>query len=222
MSSAAQKNTRSVLLIILAIVIVASIALLAAVHRGKAKAKSGYPISSKLKVDGAILPKPEVISDFVLSQKGGKVFNKASLKNHWTLLFFGFTNCGYVCPTTMAALGKMYKQLEAKLPKKLLPEVVMISVDPARDSVKRITNYVKTFDPHFIGVRGSMQQTQILSSQMKVVFAKVKLTNGNYTVSHSAAVMLLDPNANLRAFFSFPHKPAVMVHDYTSIVMAVS
>lgn len=97
---------------------------------------------------GTYLESPREINAFSLVGIDQKPFTNSSLRGHWTMIFFGFTNCGYLCPTTMTELAKMYHQLE-KQGVKELPEVVMISIDPDRDSLEKLGNYVKAFDPHF-------------------------------------------------------------------------
>ncbi len=171
-----------------------------------------------LKIDGTVLPNPRIIHAFQLTDTKNESFTNENLKGHWTLMFFGFTNCAYVCPTTLAELKKTYTNLEARLPKELLPQVVMVSVDPERDSLKRLSGYLKSFNPAFIGARGSLAATQSLANQMSVVFAKMKMPTGDYTITHSAEIMLLDPQGNLRAFLSYPHKADQMTHDYEAIV----
>ncbi len=221
-----KRSTRKLLSIIATVIIVIlAIVLFARMHRHADKSSStdrlsyAIPDSKDLKIDGVVLKKPRVISEFQLTDDKNHAFTRHNLDGHWSLVFFGFTNCGYVCPTTLSAMNKMYVQLQAKLPAALLPQVVMVSVDPDRDSVARIHEYLQGFNPHFVGVRGSMQQTRILAQEMSVVFSKVKsASKDNYMVNHSAEVMLLDPNGNLRAFFSYPHEAPQMVRDYSAIV----
>lgn len=222
-----KRSTRKLLSIIATVIIlILAIVFFARMHRHMDRSRAmklGYEITdpTALKIDGVVLKKPRVISEFELTDDSSHAFTRHQLDGHWSLVFFGFSHCGYVCPTTLSAMNKMYAQLQAKLPANLLPEVIMISVDPERDSVERMHEYVHSFNPHFIGLRGSLQQTHILAQEMSVVFSKVKSqSQNNYMVNHSAEVMLLDPNGNLRAFFSYPHEPAQMVRDYTAIVHA--
>lgn len=214
MTKSEKSNLKLLFILIGIIAIIAMISLFISVR----KDHQSYRISSNVKIDGTILPRPRTIEHFQLTNDEGKPFTNDSLKGHWTLMFFGFTNCGYVCPTTMSVLAKMYTNLKTQLPPVLLPHVVLVSVDPDRDTIKRINDYVKTFNPAFHGVRGSLAQTKALASQMNVVFAKVKMTNENYTITHSAEVMLIDPNGKLRAFFSYPHRTQQMLHDYKAIM----
>ncbi len=189
-------------------------------HQHRQKHLTPAAIASHIEIDGTVLPTPRVIHPFQLRDTQNKPFSNANLKGHWTLIFFGFTNCGYVCPTTFSELAKTYKTLQAQLPASLLPQVVMVSVDPDRDTINRLKDYVHAFNPAFIGLRGKIDATKNLADQMSAVFAKVNMPNNNYTVTHSAEIMLLDPNGNLRAFLSYPHTSDRMTHDYESVVQA--
>lgn len=113
-------------------------------------------------INGVILPSPKEIENFKLTDNLGKPFSKKNLQGHWTMMFFGFTNCGMVCPTTLASLNEMYKTLQKELSDNQLPQVLLISVDPERDSVEKMNEYVTTFNPHFTGARGSMSETVAL------------------------------------------------------------
>lgn len=122
----------------------------------------------------------------------------------------------------MAELNKMYINLKKDdLPKALLPQVVMVSVDPKRDSVARLHGYVTEFNPSFIGARGSMAHLLTLSKQMHVVFSKIQSNDGNknhYTITHSAEITLIDPKGQVRASFSYPHKAHEMTDDYIKLM----
>src|SRR3990167_3203393 len=159
------------------------------------------PVSQVSQIDGILLPQAIEIKNFHLTNNQGKAYTKDNLKNHWTMLFFGFTNCGMVCPTTMSELNKMYQILEKELPRDQLPQVVLISVDPERDSISRINEYVTAFNPHIIAVKMQVEGKE----------------KNNYTINHSAEIMLMNPDAKLQAFMSYPHKADQMVKDYKLI-----
>lgn len=182
----------------------------------------GLPsFARNVKIDGIYIPKPIDINNFQLTDNSGKSFTKENLKGHWTMLFFGFTNCGMVCPSTMAELKKMYVGLQKDLPNGELPQVVMVSVDPERDTVDRMNSYVASFNPHFIGAVGDEDQTDALKKQLHIVSGKLKLDGpwGNkYTINHSAEIMLFNPDAKLQAYLSYPHKADQMISDYKSIL----
>lgn len=176
----------------------------------------------KTLIAATLLGKPRPINQFVLTDINGKNFGKENLRGHWTLMFFGFTNCGYVCPTTLAGLNQMYSELQSELPAAQMPQVVMVSVDPERDSVEVMRAFVHKFNKNFIGVRGDIKQTKQLAKQMSAVFTKVVMADGTYMMNHSAEIMLVDPQGNLRAFLPFPHKGPQMANDYMVLINSLS
>ena len=171
--------------------------------------------------NGTYLEKPREVNHFELTGVDNQPFNNKSLKGKWTMVFFGFTNCGYLCPTSMAELGKMYRLLEEK-GVKTLPQVVMISIDPNRDNLEKLGNYVKSFDVHFYGARGEESSVKAMTREMGVVYSKVALKDSkdpnNYDVQHSGAVMLFNPKGQLNAFFTTPHHADVIAKDYMMLV----
>ncbi|OGO93336.1 MAG: hypothetical protein A3F41_01380 [Coxiella sp. RIFCSPHIGHO2_12_FULL_44_14] len=211
-----KKNHRLLLFCILLIVVfITAVGL----YAGKRQQDHGVSIAATtIPIDGTVLPKPRRIGAFHMSDNRGRSFDNAQLQGHWTLLFFGFTHCGYVCPTSLAELSKMYSRLASQLPHELMPEVILVSVDPERDSVKRLNEYVKAFNPHFRALRGTLAQTKILAQQLSVVFDKVPMANSNYSVTHSAEVLLINPEGNLQAFLSYPHHAEQLAHDYLTVV----
>jgi protein SCO1/2 len=179
------------------------------------------PNTQNIKISGLYLTTPTTINDFQLTDNHGKEFTKANLNGHWTLLFFGFTNCGYVCPTTMAAMKQTYQTLQKEIPANQLPQVLFVSVDPDRDSVAKLNSYVTAFNPSFIGTRGDTANLDILEKQFHIVAVKVPgKGKNNYSINHTAEIMLINPNAKLQAFFSFPVNPTKMVTEYQSILKA--
>ncbi len=217
--NSSSNNTRLILFIVAVCVVVTGIALFGKMQQSKTK-----PVLAQTKslvIDGTLLPKPKVLTPFQLTATTGQAFSPKSLVGHWTMVFFGFTNCALVCPTTMTEMNKMYVSLQKKLPKAKLPKVVMVSVDPQRDSLNRINGYVHAFNKHFMGARGDIEHVKQLAQQMNVVFTKLSAKDGqpgHYTISHSAEVMVLNPNGDLVAFLSYPHKAKQMVHDYQVII----
>lgn len=174
-----------------------------------------------IKIDGVFLPVGQEIANFNLTDNQGKRFTKSDLLGHWTMVFFGFTNCGYVCPTTMAELNKMYRNLQETLPDSQLPLVVMVSVDNERDTVDRMNSYVKAFNPHFVGLIGSEQEIISLEKQLHIVSAKMQADGqgkDHYTINHSAELIVFNPKAQVQAFMSYPHHAQQMMNDYKQIL----
>lgn len=167
-----------------------------------------------------ILENPREINAFELEGWDHKPFTKASIAGKWTLLFFGFTSCPSLCPTTMAALGKMYKLLESKHVAPL-PQVVMVTLDPSRDKSENLQAYVRGFNPNFISARSTDEATvnamarELGIASMKIESEKAKQ---DYSFEHTGTVMLLNPQGQLSAYFTTPHSAAEMAHDYEMIV----
>lgn len=171
---------------------------------------------------GTLLEKPREINQFTLTGTDKQLFTNASLEGQWTLIFFGFTNCGYLCPTTMAEVGKMYRRLEEQGVKPL-PRIVMISIDPERDTLDKLDQYVKAFHPHFYGARGEEEMVKQMTREMGIAYTKIPLKNSakaeNYDVQHSGALMLFNPQGELNAFFTTPHKAELLAKDYQLLVL---
>lgn len=176
-----------------------------------------YKKPSKAQFHGTLLDKPRVIRPFSLTGIDHQPFDNHSLEGHWTMMFFGFTSCGSICPTTMAELGKMYRLLEAK-GVETLPQVVMISIDPERDSLKTLGHYVKAFDSHFYGAKASQALIDAMTHELGIAYYKIarKDVDGvkDYTIEHTGTIMLFNPQGQLVAFFTMPHQADLLVHDY--------
>ena len=138
-----------------------------------------------------------------LKMHDGNAFTSAVLQDHWSLIFFGYTHCPDICPTTLQTLARAKKDL-----KQIFPNVYFVSVDPERDSIDSLGAYIRYFDPGFTAVTGDSEMIRDLTSQMSVVFMKVPGSSGQaeeYLVDHSSSIMLLNPKGALQAFLSAPH-----------------
>lgn len=145
-------------------------------------------------------------------------FTVTSLSDHWSLLYFGYTHCPDVCPTTLADLNKM-QALLADLPPARQPRVYFISVDPKRDTPALLARYVRYFNADFIGVTGAVEQLQLLAKPLGVAFSyEPQDQSGNYGVDHSAVVFLINPLGQEQAIFTPPMIPTRMAADYHTIL----
>ena len=145
---------------------------------------------------------PRDVGDFSLTDHRGLSFTQDDLTDHWTLIFFGFTHCPDICPTTMAELAELKSQLadtEASDAR-----VVMLSVDPARDTPDRLAQYVPYFHPDFIGVTGEFADILSVAQRLNAPFRKVSEPDGGYQMEHSANVMLMNPRGDYHGFFRAP------------------
>ena len=161
--------------------------------------------------NGTVLQQARVLAPFELTGVDHQVVNNASVRGQWTLLFFGFTHCASVCPTSMAELGKTYRLLQQRGVKPL-PQVMMVTLDPQRDSLERLGRYVRAFDQHFYGARGTEEQTQALTAQLGIAYAKLK------DIEHTGTILLLNPKGQLQAFFTTPHQADKIAHDYSLLL----
>lgn len=165
-----------------------------------------------------VLPAATLINDtaplppFSLHRIDG-TFTNASLQGHWSLVSFGYTFCPDICPTTLATLREVKTQLEAG--GGVAPQVLFVSVDPSRDTPARLDEFVRFFDPAFIGATGSDAELAALVKHLGVQYQRHDGPDPqHYVVDHSAVVYLIDPQGRLKATFSWPHEPAALAADY--------
>jgi protein SCO1 len=153
-----------------------------------------------------LFPDPKPLTAFALTDDKNRVFDLASLKGKWSFLFFGFTHCPDVCPTTLAVLARAHDNIAKNAAGAEDVQFVFVSVDPNRDTAGKLRQYVDYFDTTFLGVTGDDAQIANLAGQLGAAY-EVAITPGveNYPVYHSMAVFLLDPQARYHAVFTPPH-----------------
>jgi len=153
-----------------------------------------------------LFPDPKPLTAFALTDHKNRVFDLASLKGKWSFLFFGFTHCPDVCPMTLAVLARARDNIAKHTAGAEDIQFVFISVDPNRDTVSKLGQYVDYFDTTFLGVTGDNAQIGSLAGQLGAAYqVEIKPGLENYPVYHSAAVFLLDPRARYHAVFTPPH-----------------
>lgn len=160
-------------------------------------------------VPGLLWPPGPELAGFELLDQHGERFDKARLEGQWTLLFFGFTNCPDVCPATLQVMDSASRRLlAAGFPAGQL-QVVMVSVDPERDTPEQLARYLAYFNEDFLGLTGSDEHLQTLTSQLGALYVREAADDsGNYSVDHTAALFLIDPGVRRLGVFSAPHEPA--------------
>lgn len=144
----------------------------------------------------------------------------ADLRGGWSFLFFGYTQCPDICPTALALMKEVGAALvgDKAVPPAPTFRVVFVSVDPRRDSPELLGQYLAAFDPAFIGVSGGDAALAPLVAALGVYYRRNDATDGkNYTVDHSAAIHLIDPQGRLAAVFSPPQDAARIVADFRRI-----
>jgi len=162
---------------------------------------------------GTSLPQARVLPDFNLVDTQGRAASPAALRGHPTLVFFGFTHCPDVCPTTLALLANVQKQAVQQHPAMAGIKVALISVDPERDTPEQLGSYIASFRGDLIGLTGSASEIVKATRAFGVAAARVDLGGGNYTMDHSAAVFALDSQARIVAVFTPPLSAAALARD---------
>jgi protein SCO1/2 len=151
---------------------------------------------------------------FHLTDQNGKPLSLADFKGKVVLLFFGYTHCPDVCPTTMAELAQVMQQLGADAKR---VQVLFVTVDPARDTPQVLKQYVPAFNPTFIGLYGNADATAAVAKEFHVVYQKQPDGGsggpGDYTVDHSAGTYIYDPQGRLRLFAGYGVPVKDYVHD---------
>jgi protein SCO1/2 len=162
---------------------------------------------------GTFLPQARALKDFQLVDSRGARTSPLQLRGHPTLVFFGFTHCPDVCPTTLAILAAVQKQAALRDERLAGLKVAFISVDAERDTPEQLDKYVASFGGDFIGLTGSAPDIVNVTRSFGVAFARVPLPGGSYTMDHSATVFALDSQARIVAVFTPPFEVDAMTRD---------
>jgi protein SCO1/2 len=167
---------------------------------------------------GAVLVPSRALADFSLIDNQGRSFGAANLRGHWSLMFFGYTNCPDFCPTMLTTLAAMEKRLRAA--KAVVPpQVIFVSVDAKRDTPALLAKYVPYFDPDFIGLTAADQPAiEALAKKWGVAVTIEPTADGDYTVDHSGAMFVINPAGNLVAILTGPFTVDALQSDFRRIV----
>jgi protein SCO1/2 len=167
-------------------------------------------------LSATVLAEPRAVPEFALVDEHGDAIAREDLKGAWTLAFFGFTHCPDVCPMTLHTLSAATRSL-AEDGAPVTPRVVLFSVDPERDTPEALERYLAYFDGEFTGVTGSEAAVAEFTRELGIAYVKRELDDGDYTIDHTAAVFLLDPQARLAAIFRAPHDPERIADEVVAI-----
>lgn len=166
-----------------------------------------------------ILPAPTPLPEFTLLDQYGQAATRDALRHQWNLVFFGFTHCPDICPTTLQVLSAARRTL-AETGHDPLPRIVLVSVDPERDTPELMARYLDYFGDDNLGITGSLDEVHKLAKGLGIFFEKQPGDVTNYAVDHSAAVLLVNPDAEFHALFSGSHLSENFVHDLPLIMAA--
>ena len=165
---------------------------------------------------GSVIEKPMPAPNFTLIQANGNPFQLSDYKGQIVVLFFGYTSCPDVCPTTLSELRKM----RARLPRETNHvQVVFVSVDPDRDTPERVASYVSAFDSSFIGLSGKLDSLTPIWKAYGVYVEKHQSDSAmGYEVDHTAVVYVIDKDGNLRVTYPFGETADDMVQDVNYLI----
>lgn len=153
----------------------------------------------------------EYAKDFSMPDFNGKMRHLSDFKGKVVVVFFGYTQCPDVCPTTMAELSTVMQQLG---PQADQVQVLFVSLDPERDTPKILSEYVPNFNKRFLGLVGDQSQTKKIATDFKIFYEKVPgKTAGTYTLDHSAGSYVFDKEGHIRLFVRFNQGPEPIAHD---------
>ncbi len=150
---------------------------------------------------GIVIDATEPAQDFTLDASLGRPVSLSEFRGKPVLLYFGYTTCPDVCPTTLADLRMAMQELGSNQDK---VQVLFVTVDPERDTAERLAAYLKYFDPGFIGLTGSVPDIEAIASRFGVFFKKNETSSAaDYLMDHTSAVLLLDSDGKLRLMFPY-------------------
>jgi protein SCO1 len=156
--------------------------------------------------------------DFSLADQNGKLRSLQDFRGKAVIVFFGFTQCPDVCPTTLAEIVQARKLLGADGEK---VQAIFVTVDPERDTADVLKAYMANFDPGFVALRGSPEQLVAMAKDFKVYYKKVPgKTAGSYTMDHSAASYIYDPQGRLRLYTRYGSGPQALADDLKLLLKA--
>lgn len=171
--------------------------------------------------NGAIMfSAPREVSTFNFIDQNGKQFNNSQLEGYWTFVFFGFTHCPDICPTTLA----LFNQLARNLSETEFIDAtrfMLVTLDPVRDTPEKLKQYVEYFNPAFIGVTGEFLQLRRFATELNVAFQKVVTDHesGEYTIDHGGNVALINPQGYYHGLYKPPLDANKMALTYKSVRM---
>lgn len=148
--------------------------------------------------------------DFALTDHIGKPRTLGDFKGRVVVLFFGYTQCPDVCPTTLSEVDAALKELGAKANE---VQVLFVTVDPERDTQELLAQYVPAFNPSFLGLRGNQAELDTATKLFKVFYQKNPTASGSYTMDHSAGSFVFDKQGRIRLLVSYGAGASVFAHD---------
>ena len=158
------------------------------------------PATAPVLQSGQLYPEAKVLAPFSLLDQHGLPFTNERLRGKWSFVFFGYTTCPDICPTTLTVFTQLYKQLPPEL--QADTQIVFATVDPERDTVAQLQQYMPFFHADFIGVTGEPAAVDAFARSFGVAYSKIPQEGGSYLVDHSVRVFLINPDGGRHALFA--------------------
>jgi protein SCO1/2 len=170
------------------------------------------------KLQNAVLyPSPRAIPDFHLTQTNGAPLTLDAWRGRWDIVYFGYSSCPDVCPTTLATFKSVWRDLQARgLTDKV--RFNFISVDPQRDTPELLGKYVSYFNPDFVAATGSDDELTRLTHSLGLIYSRTTDANGTIEVDHSGSAVIVDPDGKLIGLFRPPFDAPAVVSDMTMLM----
>jgi protein SCO1/2 len=159
---------------------------------------------------------PRAFESFTLLDQHGNTFDQQRLQGQWSLVFFGYTFCPDVCPTTLAVLRDVEERLRAE-GEVALPQIILVTVDPARDTPDVLRTYLEYFSKDFVGVTGEFMSLQAFARQLNTTFRKQPGGGDNYLVDHSSSIVIINPRGHYQGFFKLPFEAAKLTAAFRAV-----
>jgi len=174
---------------------------------------SNLSVATELKVSKPLI-------NFSLTDTDQKTFTQNSLLGHWTLLFFGYTQCPEICPRTLTTLNEAWKLIPSHIREENALRFVFISLDPDSDTVETVRAFLNRFNSNFIGLIGEESVIEALSKASSIYYWQDPTVNkpGPKMIDHSATLLLINPQGRLQALFSPPHEQKAIAEDLQKIL----
>lgn len=168
-------------------------------------------------INATVFSKPRELINFTYTDNKNAAFSNDNLKGKWSFMFFGFTQCHSICPTTMAQMKTVFEQLSTnKYPK----QMILVTVDPTNDTPEQLNSYLQTFHPDFIGVTGDEKQLEGLRKQLGILAMRNDSPHHTSTqdaIDHSGTIVLINPEGQYHAVFTMPHTASSILADFIKI-----
>ena len=215
MSENKVKAPRALYFVVATVIILATLAQLAFLKYGMSNDNTQYMDDG---ISATILYDATAITSFTLIDHNGEVFSQDNLIGKWSFLSFGYTHCPDICPSTLKTLDLVDKILH-EMDNTILPQTIFITLDPERDDVATLSEYIPWFNKDFIGLTGTAEQIAVLTKNLGIMNQKRQdqTGEGDYQIDHTVVIMVIDPKGRLRALSSAPHDAQTIADDFIKI-----